>query len=161
MLWWDIRPSCNFPTLEMRISDICTRFEDAVTIAAVFVCVIHMLYRLRRDNQRWRMYANMLISENRWRAQRYGLDEGLLDFGKGAIVPSGELMEELIDLIGEDAAALGCTDEVARIRTIVSDGTSAHMQVATYNAAIEGGAEPKQALDAVVDMLIDETVRGV
>jgi carboxylate-amine ligase len=103
----------------------------------------------------------MLISENRWRAQRYGLDEGLLDFGKGAIVPSGELMEELIDLIGEDAAALGCTDEVARIRTIVSDGTSAHMQVATYNAAIEGGAEPKQALDAVVDMLIDETVRGV
>ncbi len=29
----------------------------------------------------------MLVNENRWRAQRYGIDEGLVDFGKGQIVP--------------------------------------------------------------------------
>ncbi|MHA1597823.1 MAG: carboxylate-amine ligase [Alphaproteobacteria bacterium] len=161
MLWWDIRPSNKFPTLEMRISDVCTRIDDAVTIAAVFVCIIHMLYRLRRDNKRWRMYANMLISENRWRAQRYGLDEGLLDFGKGKIVPSADLMDELIDLIAEDAEALGCSAEVAHIRDIVTGGTSAHLQLAAYTTAIDGGADAKQALDAVVDMLIAETVKGV
>jgi len=161
MLWWDIRPSCKFPTLEMRITDVCTRLDDTVTIAAVFQCIVHMLYRLRRDNKRWRMYANMLISENRWRAQRYGLDEGLLDFGKGEVVPSADLMVELLDLIDEDAQALGCSGEVSRISDIVTKGTSAHLQLKTYDEAIEGGATPKEALDAVVDMLIAETVRGV
>jgi len=161
MLWWDIRPSNSFPTLEMRITDVCTRLDDAVTIAAVYLCIVHMLYRLRRDNKRWRIYANMLISENRWRAQRYGLDEGLLDFGKGEVVPSADLMVELLDLIDEDARALGCLDEVSRIHDIVEGGTSAHLQLKTYNEAIEGGATPKEALDCVVDMLIAETVRGV
>ena len=46
-----------------------------------------MLWRLRRENQRWRVYPHMLVNENRWRAQRYGFDEGLVDFGKGEVVP--------------------------------------------------------------------------
>ena len=36
-IWWDLRPSARFPTLEMRIADICTRMEDAVTVAAIFL----------------------------------------------------------------------------------------------------------------------------
>jgi len=68
LLWWDIRASDNFPTIEMRITDVCTRLDDAVAVAALFVCVVRMLYRLRRGNQRWRRYSRMLINENRWRA---------------------------------------------------------------------------------------------
>src|SRR5262249_26238005 len=78
-LWWDVRPSERFPTLEMRIPDICTSLDDGVTIAALYRCLLRMLWRLKRDNQRWRIYARMLIKENRWRAQRYGVDEGLVD----------------------------------------------------------------------------------
>ena len=51
-LWWDVRPSARFPTLEMRICDMCTRLDDAITIAALYVCLIRMLYRLRAGNQR-------------------------------------------------------------------------------------------------------------
>ena len=69
----------------MRISDVCTRLKDASAIAALFQCLLRMLYRLRRSNQRWRSYAHMLINENRWRAQRYGVDEGMIDFGRGQI----------------------------------------------------------------------------
>ena len=161
MLWWDVRPSATFPTIEMRITDVCTRIDDAVAVAALYMCILRMLYRLRRDNQRWRMYASMLVNENRWRAQRYGLDEGLVDFGKGEVVAANELMEELIELTAEDADALGCAAEVAHCRHIVAEGTSAHRQLATYARAVDGGAAPEDALKAVVDLLIEETVAGV
>lgn len=160
-LWWDIRASANFPTIEMRITDVCTYLDDAVAIAALFVCIVRMLYRLRRDNQRWRLYSRMLINENRWRAQRYGLDEGLVDFGSGRIVPCVDLQEELFALVRPDAEALGCLNEVQSIRHIFRRGTSAHRQVATHAQAIAEGATPEEALRAVVDRLIEETVAGL
>jgi carboxylate-amine ligase len=157
-LWWDLRPSARFPTLEMRIPDICTRLKDGISIAAIYVCVLRMLYRLKRNNQRWRRYSNMLLQENRWRAQRYGYDEGLIDFGVGAIVPYGDLLEELIELIKVDALALDCLPEVEHARQIVTRGTSAHRQLAVYHKAVEAGAEKTEALRQVVDFLIEETV---
>ncbi len=69
-LWWDLRPSERYPTLEMRISDLCTTLDDAICIAAIYRCWLRMLYRLRKNNQKWRQYSNMLLDENRWRAQR-------------------------------------------------------------------------------------------
>ena len=156
-LWWDLRPSVRFPTLEMRITDVCPRLDHAVAIAALFRCLLRMLYRLRRANQRWRRYAAMLVNENRWRAQRYGFDEGLVDFGKGAIVPYRELLEEMLDLVAEDAAHFGCLGEIEMARGILDQGTSAHRQLATYRAALARGADRKAALMAVVDELIAET----
>ena len=99
-IWWDLRPSARFPTLEMRITDVCPLLADGITIAALFRCILRMLYRLRRENQRWRYYPPFLVRENRWRAQRYGTTEGMVDFGKGTLVPFPELMEELLELVG-------------------------------------------------------------
>lgn len=160
MLWWDIRPSAKFPTLEMRITDVCTRLDDAITIAALYYSILGILRRLRRDNLRWRHYAAMLVNENRWRAQRYGLDEGLVDFGKGELVPCAVLLEELIALVEPDATAMGCLDEVLMARDIVTHGTSAHRQLAVYEDVVAKGGDDKQALIAVVDMLIAETMEG-
>ena len=156
-LWWDVRPSDRFPTLEMRITDVCTRVDEAVAVAALYICVLRMLYRLKKENQRWRQYASMLIEENRWRAQRYGLDEGLVDFGKGEIVPCTRLLEEIQELIHEDAEALGCTSEIGHLETIIKDGTSAHRQLAVYSVALSRGASREVALIEVVDRLIEET----
>ncbi len=160
-LWWDVRLSARFPTLELRIPDICTRLRDGASVAAIYLCLLRMLYRLKRDNQRWRRYSNMLIQENRWRAQRYGIDQGLIDFGIGKIVPYADLLEEMIELIRIDALALDCLPEVEHARQIVSGGTSAHRQLAVYHAAIEAGADTLEAQRRVVDMLIQETVAGL
>ena len=160
-LWWDVRPSVRFPTLEMRISDICTRLEDTICIAALYVSWLRMLYRLRSRNQRWRHYPRMFIAENRWRAQRYGIDQGLVDFGRSAVVGYPELLDEMIGLCAEDAEALGCTAEVGHARRIVERGTSAHWQLRTYHDAVAGGADEREALEAVVDMLIEETMHGI
>lgn len=159
-LWWDIRPSARFPTLEMRITDVCTLLEDAICIAAIYLSWLHMLYRLRCGNQRWRRYSAMLISENRWLAQRYGFEKGLVDFGKGRLVPYAELVDEMLELIRDDAEQLGCLAEVEHARTILERGTSAHWQLRTYREAKAEGASDEEALVAVVDMLIRESLRG-
>jgi glutamate---cysteine ligase / carboxylate-amine ligase len=160
-LWWDVRPAVRFPTLEMRASDICTRWEDAVALASLYRCLLHMLFRLRSGNQRWRTYSNMLVSENIWRSQRYGIEGELIDIGKSELVPFTDLVEELIALTAPDADELGCVPEILHLRSIVAEGTSADRQVATYEAAIEEGAEPREALVAVVDRLLTDTVQGV
>ena len=160
-IWWDMRPSARYPTLESRITDICTRLDDAVALAAATSCILSMLWRLRRNNQRWREYANMLIMENRWRAMRYSFDEGLVDFGKGKVVPHDQMLDELIELIHEDAVSLDCVREIESLRGILSRGTSAHRQVAVFDKAKADGASQKEALKAVVDFLIAETQLGL
>ncbi len=160
-IWWDLRPSGRYPTLETRIMDVCTRMNDAIALAALLCCIMRMLYRLRLANQRWRTYTTMLISENRWRAMRYSFDEGLIDFAKGAIVPFEELLDEILDLTAEDAEALDCQMEVASVREILSRGTSAHRQLKTYELATAAGKDSAEALAAVVDMLIEDTADGL
>jgi len=157
-LWWDLRPSVRFPTLEMRITDICTRIGDAVAIAALYRCLARMLYRLRRDNQRWRSYSHFLINENRWRAQRYGISEGLIDFGRQQVVPFEDLLGELVELIEPDAAHFGCQHLVEDAVSILERGTSADRQISVYNSAKSDGADDRSALAAVVSHLICETV---
>ncbi len=160
-IWWDLRPSARYQTLEMRICDLPTRIDDSLTIAAYFLCTLRMLWRKRVDNQKWRSYAPMLISENRWRAQRYGHSEGLMDFGRGELVPFDELIEEWIELVMEDAEHLGCVAEIENAREIMARGTSADQQRAVYEKQLAAGASEQDALKAVVDMLVEETVAGM
>jgi carboxylate-amine ligase len=158
-IWWDMRPSDRYPTLEVRVADVCTRLDDAVCIASLVVCALRMLYRLRCENRRWRIYTPMLLMENRWRAMRYSFDEGLIDLAKGIIVPHSELVDEMLGIIREDAEELGCLKDVEHARKILADGTSAHRQIASYNKALESGKNEHEALQAIVDMLIEETAR--
>ena len=160
-IWWDMRPSGRFPTLEARIMDVCTRMEDAISLAALLVCLMRMLYRLRLNNQRWRTYTPMLVQENRWRAMRYSFDEGLIDFAKGKIVPFDELLDEILELTSEDAEALGCEAEVANVRQILGRGTSAHRQLKAHELALAAGSSNEDALKAVVDTLIADTADGL
>jgi len=160
-LWWDIRPSARFPTLEMRITDVPTRLDDSIGIAAMFQCILGLLWRLRRSNQRWRIYPHMLVKENRWRAQRYGYDQGLVDFGKGEVVPFARLLDELIELTAPEAARFGCAGEVMGLRSILARGTSAHRQLDVFKHAQAAGRTKAEALTAVIAWLAEETVAGL
>ena len=157
-LWWDMRPSARFPTLEMRITDTCTRLEDALCIAALYQSLLRMLARFRRKNLRWRIYPRIMLEENRWRAQRYGTTKSMIDLGHGECVTFAALIEEIIEMVSEDAKALECTLEVAHARTILKRGTSASRQYQTFAEAKAAGADDPQAFIAVVDMLVAETV---
>ena len=157
-VWWDIRPSERYPTLEMRITDLPTRMEDTVCVAALYVCLLRMLWRLKLENRRWRSYSNFLVSENLWRAERYGISDRLIDFGKGEMVAVPDLVEEVIELVRPDAEALDCVTQVEHARTICQRGTSADRQLAVYREALAEGATDEEALNAVVQALIADTI---
>jgi carboxylate-amine ligase len=155
-IWWDLRPSHRFPTLETRICDVCPRLEDALRLAALVQCLTRYLTRLRHQNLRWRIYDRFLINENRWRAQRYGVSEGLIDFGRREIVPVAELVDELVELLAEDAEVLGCTEELQALPSLLARGTSSERQRAVHAAAVAAGASSADAMHAVIDHLIEE-----
>jgi carboxylate-amine ligase len=160
-IWWDLRPSAKFPTIETRIMDVCTRLDDTIALVSLLVCILRMLYRLRTRNQRWRIYTPMLIRENRWRAMRYSFDEGMIDLAKGEIVPFEELIDEMLSLVIDDARALGCEKEISHVRQILSRGTSAHRQLKDYELEQASGASVEDSLKAVVDTLIADTAEGL
>lgn len=155
-IWWDLRPSSRFPTIESRICDVSPRLETGLTLAAATQCLTRMLWRLSTGNQRWRLYDNFLIAENRWRAQRYGTSEGMIDFGQRAITPFTDLMSELIEVTAEDAEALECVAEIARLPEILAEGTSSDRQRSIFNAAVSDGETRENALRSVVKHLVDE-----
>jgi glutamate---cysteine ligase / carboxylate-amine ligase len=156
-MWWDVRPASLHPTLEVRVMDSCTSIDDVACIAALIVSLARRLYRLKRANRSWRIYPNLLIAENRWRAMRYSVDRGLLDLARGELVAFPQLIEELITLVREDAAELGCLRELEHVNTLLTRGTSAHRQVRIYEEARSAGASGREALLAVVDFLVKET----
>lgn len=154
-LWWDIRPSGKFPTLEQRITDICGTVGEAAAIAAAYQALLLYFHRLKEDNQRWRRYPNILILENRWQAQRHGINGGLIDLGRGKMVPFGDLVGELIALVSDEAQELGCLDELEHLRNIAGNGSSADRQRQVFKAAIAGGTGKDEALKQVVDHLME------
>lgn len=160
-IWWDLRPSHRFPTIESRICDVSPRIEDTLTLAALTQAIVRMLWRLGQKNQRWRIYDGFLVGENRWRAQRYGTSEGLIDFGRREIVPVPQLIEELIGLVDEDAGLLQSTAEVERARAMAVAGPSAGRQRAVLERAKLAGASHDEAMRAVVRHLIEEFHEGL
>lgn len=160
-IWWDLRPSSRFPTLEARICDVSPRLDDALAIVALTQSIMHMLWRLRLSNQRWRIYDRFLVGENRWRAQRYGISKGMIDFARGEVVVFAELLEEIIEMVREDAEALGCWAEVQAARRIIENGTSADRQRTVHETATAGGASTKEANEEVVRSLVAEFTEGL
>jgi carboxylate-amine ligase len=155
-IWWDLRPSSKFPTIESRICDVAPRMEVTLTLAALTQCLTRMLWRRSRTGEDWPLVQNFMVEENRWRAQRYGTSEGLIDFGRKALIPFSQAVDEILALIAEDAVALECEAEVKAAREIVANGTSADHQREVFAGAKEAGATDKEALNAVAASLVAE-----
>ena len=156
-IWWTIRPSARYPTLEMRITDSCTALEDALCIAALYRCLLRALVRTPARAVGSGAYVRLVAEENRWRAKRYGLDDGFLAPTRGALVPFETMLGELLAFVAEDAAVLECEAELAHVRTILRRGTSAHRQLAIYQAHRDRGETRLASLKHVVDWLIERT----
>ncbi|WOI29492.1 carboxylate-amine ligase [Sulfitobacter dubius] len=150
-VWWDLRPSVHYPTLEARICDVQPRLDHAIALAALTQALCRMLLRLRDGNLSWRKYDRFLISENRWRAQRYGTRNTLIDFGDRQMKGFDTLFEEILGLVAEDAEALGCLDEICTLRDVAKGDTSADRQRKVWDSAPEG-----KGGEAVVRHLMEE-----
>jgi len=158
-IWWDVRPNPRVGTLEVRTADVCTTVDEAVCIAALIQALVAKLLKLRSMNQSWRLYRSELIRENKWRAMRYGIEGDLIDFGLERALAIKDIWEEIIGMLDDVLDELGTRKYVEYIQTIFAHGTSADRQLATYYQALDDGCTEQQALEAVVDRLINETTQ--
>src|SRR5829696_3327150 len=105
-VWWAIRPSLNHPTLELRAPDCCTLLEDTLAIAALYRVLSHHLYNNPWRNADMNAVSRAIVVENKWRAQRYGVD-GTFVAEEGAVTVA-EMLDRLIEETKPDIDALEC-----------------------------------------------------
>ena len=156
-VWWAVRPSLAHPTLELRVADSCTSASDAVTIAALFRVLVRRLDRDPELNSGLSAASRAIAVENKWRAQRYGIHGTFVDEIRRCAISVKAALDDLLDLVQEDAAVLNCTDQVRAARDILVRGTSADRQLSIYRFARSTQQTRSDALKSVVDWLIAET----
>lgn len=156
-VWWAIRPSRQHPTLELRVADSCTRLDDTIGIASLYRCLVRRLDRDTKLNAGMTAASRAIVSENIWRAQRYGIHAGFVDEASASMRPVADVLEAAIDLVEPDARELGCLAEVTGLREIIARGASADAQLAIFEEARGRLRHADQALSAVVDWLAAET----
>ena len=160
-LWWDVRPSLAFPTVEMRICDVCPRLDDAVGIIALYAALVRHLVRLDREGLLPPDPPTAIIAENRWIAQRYGVLAFFGDLRSGGQVDIADDAARLVEELAADARELGCEDELRRALDIIRDGSGADRQIDHFRLRRLEGDTEDEALRAVVDLVIAETKEGI
>lgn len=159
--WWAMRPALKYPTLEMRISDVCTRVEDGLAIAALFRCLIATLIEHPESGSTRSTHTRRVIDENRWRAKRDGTSARFIDEASGQAIPLSELLTQLLSFVAEAAGRLHCSPTLERLGQIIAGGTSAHEQLRIYNERRAVGTSNLLALQAVVDWLASTTAGAI
>ncbi len=156
-IWWDVRPHHQYPSLEFRLFDMMPVVEDVIGVVAAVQAVVAWLVDLRARNISFRLYPRSLIEENKWRAERYGLDGMMIDFGKERQLPARTLVRELLRVIAPYLDRLGSRREVDHLYTVIERGTSADRQRRVF-LQHGGKANSEAALRAVVDSVVAETM---
>jgi carboxylate-amine ligase len=134
-LWWAIRPSRKYPTLELRVADSCTSLDTSIAIAALYRCLVRYAVRNPGLNKELTGTSRAIVTENLWRAQRYGIRADFIDVRQNRAIPCSEFLRTLTIQLAEDADELGCLAEIERATDIVTRGTSADRQIAIADYA--------------------------
>jgi carboxylate-amine ligase len=129
-LWWAVRPSLKYPTLELRAPDCCTRLDDTIAIAALYRVLARFLYRNPGHNADIDVVDRAIAVENKWRAQRYGV-QGTFVTRSGAVTV-GSLLDRVLELAAADIDAFDCHEHLEQCRAIVVEGTSADAQLRVF-----------------------------
>jgi glutamate---cysteine ligase / carboxylate-amine ligase len=138
-LWWAVRVSQKYPTLELRAADCCTRLDDTIAIAALYRALARYLYRHPGHNAGIDVVDRSIAVENKWRAQRYGAQGSFVT--RSGAVPVAEMLDRVVALVAADAEALSCRREIEHCRSIVAEGTSADAQLRIFTEYEHEGAD--------------------
>jgi carboxylate-amine ligase len=112
-IWWSVRPHLAFPTVEVRICDAQPELEEAQSLAALMYALGARFARALDEGEPLPDLPHRLIEENMWRAIRYGLTNGLIDFTTGDVVPARARIEALIEWVSPVAEEIGAAPYLA------------------------------------------------
>lgn len=158
-IWWAIRPSARYPTLELRIADACPDIRDGLCIAQLYRAAVHQqILRLERgQGLQHDPVERLIIEENRWRAKRLGTKACLIPAGGSKAVELGQVVESFADECAEAIDELGIRQAVEHAMRLAREGCSAERQRRHYAVARDRGAAHHQALAEVVRELVRTT----
>jgi glutamate---cysteine ligase / carboxylate-amine ligase len=154
-IWWDVRPHPFFSTIEFRIFDMPATFDDTMAIAALCQALVAKLTWLYKHGLRTPSLSSHFIEENKWRAMHLGLDAVALDFVQGRRLSMRDSIGELLNFVDDVLDDLGSRDEINYLRRLLQDprGTGADRQIAVFRRT--------GSLDAVIDLLMQQTMQGI
>ncbi|MER5930723.1 glutamate--cysteine ligase [Streptomyces sp. NPDC002054] len=133
MVYWDLRPSGNWPTLEIRAPDMSPDLETAVLQAELARALVATALREIAGHHPAPEVRDDVLRLARWRAAHDGLEGFGLDPYTGAELPAADLAEALLDHIAPELAAAGDLDHAATTLTaLLRDGSGAHRQRAAF-----------------------------
>ncbi|MGA7326879.1 MAG: carboxylate-amine ligase [Rhodomicrobium sp.] len=138
-IWWMVRTSSKYPTLELRAPDVCTRLDDAIAIACLYQGLVSYLFRTPGKFRDLSAADGAIAAENKWRAQRYGI-QGTFAARDGP-KSCAQFLDEVIDMIADDAGSLGCSEQILHCRNIILGGTSADVQLKVFEERKHEGQE--------------------
>jgi carboxylate-amine ligase len=129
MAYFDARPSRNYPTLEIRVADVCLDPRDAVLVAALARGLVETAAREWRRNEPPAAVPTSLLRLAMWRAGHDGVDGELLDPRTHEPRPAGEVLEALVDHVRPALEDAGDLDEVvSRLWDVRRRGNGARRQ---------------------------------
>lgn len=153
-IYWDLRPSMRYDTLEFRVTDVCMTVDETVMVAGLARALARTCHQQwERDEPAGAAPPDVLTYAN-WCASRYGLDEELVDIELKDTVPARVMVERLLSFVREALEADDAWDEVSELtHKVLTDGTGATRQRATFAGS--------NRIEDVVDAIVEETKRGL
>ncbi len=129
MVYFDARLSAKYPTVELRVADVCTDPDDAVLVAALARGLVDTAAARTADGAGWPVARAELLRGAAWRAARSGLAGDLVDPVAGVAVPAADRVARLVELVGPALERHGDTDRVETgVKRLFDQGTGADRQ---------------------------------
>lgn len=150
-LYWHLRPSSHYPTLELRVTDACLTTEETTMIAALFRSLVRTA--IARDREVHDPPSQVLLRAAVWAASRYGLDGPSFDLLVGDRAPAPIVVRRLLTRQRADLELHGEWDRVhAIVDAVLRRGNGAHRQRVAVRTT--------GCLDEVTRMIVDSTRDG-
>ena len=149
-IYWDVRPSARFDTIEFRLADACLTVDEATMVAGILQSLVRTLHAQVLTGEPLTAPRPELLRAATWRAARYGTEGDLIDLKRLRSVPAVELVRRLLDLLRRSLDETGEWDRViGQVETVIAGGTGAMRQRRAFARA--------GRLDDVVDLVVAET----
>ncbi len=151
---WDLRPACHLGTLENRVCDGVSTFDDLAALTALMHCLVVDLDTRLAAGETLPTMPPWHVQENKWRAARYGLEAiVIIDAESNERLVTDDLADLLVRL-EPVAERLGCAAELASVADIPVRGASYQRQRAVSERT-------DQDLVSVVDSVVAELRAGL
>jgi len=133
MAYLDMRASRQWPTVELRVLDVCLHVEDAVLLAGLTRALVETAARDWREGRPAHDVRIEVLRGAAWRAARFGLSGELVDPVTATTVPARTQVERLLAYVTPALEAYGDVETVVvRLKEVLARGTGADAQRAAY-----------------------------